>query len=291
MKAERRHELKENELLHIIEQSKEFFNKYGTHILLGVVGVCAVALAMSWNSSARIQAVNEAYFDLDELRSELSRSGFEEVSLDESAKARPPAEILREIGGLAAGSSDDKFQQRAYLEQGHSALSLSTRHGTEVNEKLLKIARSAFEKLAKIAKNRDEVAAMAHLGLATVEENEFVIDGNPAHKTKAREHFEAVIAMKSLSNTPLMNIATSRLGRIDSTFTKVEFAPPLPKEESADLPATTLPGMQESGPSFTITPKTPATTPTDTPKPTDEPKPNSNEPSTIDTSNEAGNEG
>ena len=76
---------------------------------------------------------------------------------------------------------------------------------------------------------------LAQTGLATVEANAFVLDGDMAHKERFERHLTAVIDNPALNGMPLQRMALDRRNAVDATFTRMEFVYPT-LEESADGP-------------------------------------------------------
>jgi hypothetical protein len=88
-------------------------------------------------------------------------------------------------------------------------------------------ARDAFNELLQRFPSNPLAIGVAHLGLATVEENEFAANGNPAHKEKALAFLNKIIDNRMLDTTPFNRQALDRRSSLDAVFQKVEFAPPL----------------------------------------------------------------
>ncbi len=78
---------------------------------------------------------------------------------------------------------------------------------------------------------------IACTGLATVEENWFVLDGDLAHREKAEAYLVKIIDNPIVSALPFMRMAMDRRKALDETFTRVEFEYPTPPQEPAETPA------------------------------------------------------
>ena len=218
MKAERRHELKENDLVHFLYQTRDYLRDRGSHILLIVVVVVAVIALASWSLRSSSRAVDDAY-------AELSGLSFGDV---ESGRGS-----LSTLKTLSESSSDEGFVYRAMMLRGEQAIRLAGLTDPAPDPEINAHAQEAFEEL--LARFSDNALALgvAHSGLATVAENQFVIDGNPAHKDTARRHLDAIKNNTALNGMPFMSSALNRLNMLDETFVVVKFAPPAPKEEPA----------------------------------------------------------
>ena len=67
--------------------------------------------------------------------------------------------------------------------------------------------------------------------MATVEENGFALDGDPARKERAEAHLTAIIDNPALNGMPFKRMALDRRKSLDEVFTRVTFAYPEPPEE------------------------------------------------------------
>ncbi len=230
MKAERRHELKENDLVHAIESGREYFRQNGQRIGLYAVGIIAVAAIVVLISNARTRSVLDAYAQMGELKFETP----------EAAKAD-----LKKLDAILAGSSDRSFVLSGLIRKAEIAMLMAADGGTTPDRDLLEAAKQAYHELLAKFPNEPVAVGVAHLGLATVAENEFVLDPNhsPSHREEARSHLQAIKDNSALSTLPVYRVANDRLAALDKTFTPVTFAPaPPPPLLSAPEAAT---GSQE----------------------------------------------
>jgi hypothetical protein len=78
---------------------------------------------------------------------------------------------------------------------------------------------------------------LATLGLATVEENEYSLDRDPAHRQRAEELLNSVVENPLLTGMPFQALAVDRLKSLDSVFSEVVFVPPSAPEEPVEPPA------------------------------------------------------
>ncbi len=233
MKSDRRHELKENELAHAVEVGREFLRKHGSTTGLAVVVVVAAVLVATFMIRAR-----EA--DMEDVWQRKSQLSFEPDVARESLDA---------LRAMAAESNNDKLVLSALLIQGEQALRLAADAGLKSDQELNDIAREAYQTLLRRFAKNPLISGRARLGLATVAENDFAVDGDLAHKAEAIEQLAAVMDDTALHTTPYYRIARDRREALDKTFTQVVFAPPLPPEEAASVgppgPPTGLPeGLQ-----------------------------------------------
>ncbi len=225
MKAERRHELKENDLAHIIGQARVYLSEHGTKLALIALAVAAVIVVITVAMQSSTAGTENAWRQKQAL-------AFTDV---ESGKAS-----LDTLNALVSESKDDSFVLTSLIDQGTHALRLSQEAELPPDEELNNKARKAFTQLLSKFSANPLAFGAAHSGLATVAENDFAIDGESSHKEEARKHLTAITSNPALATTPLPQFASDRLARLDSVFTLVRFAPPLPPEEVTS-PSTSEP--------------------------------------------------
>lgn len=218
MKAQRRHELKENDLIHMLHEWWGYLRERGNHILLALAVVAVVFAVVSWGARSKARGVADDYVAMRDLKF----TGVEDGK-----------ESLAALTGLIDASSSDPFTLDALLAKSEEALRLATSEGGDPNSELNAMAGAAFDDLLRRFPDKTIALGTAHLGLATVAENEFVLDGNIAHRDEARRHLEAVKGNATLNATPFMTAALDRLNLLDEVFVAVKFAPPLPPEPEA----------------------------------------------------------
>lgn len=240
MKASRRHELKENELAHMIESAKTFFDERGKSILLVVVAAAAVIWIASFGLRSR--ATQHA----DEWARKMALE-FDSTDLEKGRGA------LQSLASLARESSDKALVLSALIDQGTFALDLASGVESPPDLGLNDQAKQAFERLLSEYRGNPLAEGIARCGLATVAENAFALDGQSAHKQTALGHLEAVRDnTDAFTGTPFMTIALERLNNLDEVFTKIDFAPPLPPLVTVAEPDPTvgdLPQSPSDGPS------------------------------------------
>ncbi|RME36330.1 MAG: hypothetical protein D6788_11825 [Planctomycetota bacterium] len=232
MKAHRRHELKENDLAHAIEQIGVYLQENSRRIGLGVLVVVVVAGAVLMGTRSRAAAIERAWRRKAELR-------FDDFETGKTA--------LATLSALRKEVADDEFVMTALIEEGEQALRLALQAPIPPDPELNARAREAFTLLLERFGDNPVAFGIAHLGLATVEENEFQRDEDPAHKEKARAHLDAVAKDKRLAGMPMAAQAMKRLQRLDDVFTPVELVEtPVPEETAEGTePQTQEPSTQE----------------------------------------------
>jgi hypothetical protein len=216
MTATRRQELRTNELAETLQGVREFFEKHGNYVVGAVVVVALVALVYVYKDRSARQALADARQEMRALPFNTDDEVRESVAAlkrlaAENTEGPFVRETLRLRAGLAldrAGAADDGTPSTEFLE----------------------MAREAYEEtLARYPQAvLDRAAAL--MGLATIEEDLFVLDQDPSHRQRAREYLERVRDDQALNGMPFQSIALERLNAIDETFVPVALveAPPPP---------------------------------------------------------------
>ena len=212
MKTTRRHELKENDLAHFIDTTRVYLGENGTKIGVVILVAIGAIAVVSITVGTRATNIEDAW----------RRKG--QLVFDS------PDEGKRSIDRLAAmiqESTDDNFALSGLMEQGLAALRLAQEVDAPPDLDLNAKARTAFEALLARFQNNPLAFGVAHTGLATVEENQFALDSDMAHKELARAHLQSVLDNPGLGSMPLYRLASDRLEKLDAVFTAVRFAPAL----------------------------------------------------------------
>lgn len=213
MKSERRHELRENDLAHALTVTRDFFEQHSKQITMVAVG----ALALFAISTFVMRSRDESRDDIWRQKNALNFEGTQEG---------PKA--VDQLLSLVEKTSDTRFAMDGLVEAGRQALRLSREAPFPPDRELNNKARRAFEALLARFPRQALPAGVALAGLATVEENEFVLDHNPAHKDKAKELLTRLSSDPLFQGMPYQRIALDRLKSLDSVFQVTEFMPPAP---------------------------------------------------------------
>ncbi len=251
MKAERRHELKENDLVHALTLGREYLDRNSKQIGIAVLIVGAVALVVMLGVRSRAAAIENVWRRKNELR-------FEKV--DEGRQS------LEALATMTQEVSDDTFVFASLVEQGTQALRLAQETWPAPDRALTQRAKETFEQLLRRFPDNPLAFGLGHTGLASVEENLFVIDGKLEHRRAVEAHLSAIIDNPRLDGLPFKRIAMDRRDNLDDTFTRIVYG--APKEEPKPTaaapqidPSAALPSGQP--PAETAPPSTPVPQPTD----------------------------
>lgn len=213
MKADRRHELKENDLMVALEGARNYLDVHGKQIGLAAVVILVVFGGLSFGLRSRESAMEDIWRRRNQLK-------FEPVDVGKKS--------LEALEGITRDVSDKEFVLASLTEQGRQALRLAQQVPFPPDRELNQKAREAFEQLRSRYGDNPLAVGVALSGLATVEENEFVLDGDLAHKEKARAHLNAIVGNPKLNALPFQQLALDRLKLLDATFTKITVEPPPP---------------------------------------------------------------
>ena len=203
MKAERRHELKQNSLEKTLESAPVFFQLYGSRILLGLV-LCLLAYILVHNhyvskaENARIssESLGTALYYLDQLRS-LPPASPERVAPSRNEFAK---EVEENVAKVLARAEDPKLKAQALIARGDAnwilanfpSLPGSATRPAELNvdkpaADLLKLAEDSYKQVLEPPLNEDHASVVAaQMGLGYIAENREQWDA-------ARQSFQKVI--------------------------------------------------------------------------------------------------
>jgi hypothetical protein len=227
MKADRRHELHENALAHTIENFRAVLAENARTITAGITVVVAVLIVTGLVIRFRASAYEEKWRRLSQLM------------FDKPETAR---ESLDTLIGLTRESNDETFSLAALLEQGRQGLLHAQKADSPPDPAFNEKARQAFEEMLRRFPNNPMAFGVAHCGLATVEENLFVLSRKSSHKENAKRHLDAIIESSLVAGLPFQSIAVSRRNELDQTFTDLVFG-----AGTATAPATPSPSPFPAG--------------------------------------------
>ena len=215
MDAERRHHLRENDLAHGLTVTRDFFEQHSKQITVVAVTALALFAIGSFVVRSRAESHQDIWRQKHELKYENAQQGLQSID---------------RLLALANETSDRRFTLDALAEAGRQALRLAKEAPFPPDRQLNERARTAFEELMRRYQHEPLAVGVALAGLATVEENAFVLDHNLAHKEKAREYLTRLSSEAQFAGLPFQRMALDRLKNIDGVFQVTEFAPPAPSE-------------------------------------------------------------
>ena len=260
MKAQRRHELKQNTLAHSLETLPDFGRRHGTKILLVVmVGLLVTLLIRSRVASSRA-AADQAAYSLSHGRELIGQ-------LQTSAEQLPPAQfakVAQEISKavdtavqqVLESSDDPRALAEARIIQGdlnwHLAAMPEAPGATSrpelalprTDEQLLDTAEAAYKAAIEQRDAPKESLTTARLGLAAVAENRRQWD-------QAKDQYQKVLDDPATPK-PMKDLAAASISRLETLRKPPLIAPPA---TAPILPGATQP-TTATAPTTTTAPAT-----------------------------------
>ena len=108
MKTQRRHDLKENDLVHALQTGRDYLDQNGRRLGLAVVVVAAVIAVTALSVRSQTSANEDRWRQLGELAFDTTESGRDSIKI---------------LGDLVKEASDGQFARKCSMTRGHSRLS------------------------------------------------------------------------------------------------------------------------------------------------------------------------
>ncbi|MFQ5491060.1 MAG: hypothetical protein ACE5GE_10090 [Phycisphaerae bacterium] len=242
MKAARRQELKSNDLAESLEELREFLRTYGNYVFGGLVVIALVVVAYVYNTRSAQQARLEATRQLRTLP----------ITTDEEVR-----DSVQKLTSLAADAKDETVVLEALRRR--AQMSIQRAHAAEdgtPSAEFLDMAAAAYQEMLDRFGSNPVDLGVALIGLATIEEDRFVLDNDPSHQAKAKSYLERVRDSEQLTGTPFQSVALDRLNALDRTFVAVALFEPPPVPSATALPSVVPPSPPPA--QITATPGQPA---------------------------------
>ena len=235
MKQERKQELHTNELAQTLLEIREFLSRYGNYVIGAVVVLAILVGLFFYIRRADATALDSTY---QQLRAQRLFGTDGKPLLEEEINTA--IDTMRRIADEA---KDPPLAQRARLQLASSVLYLCTVEPRSMTASQLQAAEEACNRLLENAGTRTVIAGSSLLHLAAIEGNRFVLDGDGAHKEKAREYLTRITTdpNKVFAGTPYMRLALDAVNELDATFQTVKLAatqPAATQTAPAESPAT-----------------------------------------------------
>jgi len=220
MKSERRHELRENDLSHFLATARDYLSENGGRVGLAVFAVIAVIAIVSFAVRSRAAASEDVWRRKTQLSFEDPKASLESIP---------------SLRTLADESSNRAFVLSCLMDWGQQALRMAREVPWPPDKQFNDLAEEAFRRMLSQFPDNPLARGVALSGLATVEENRFLLDGNLAHKDKAKEFLTEIINSPTLNGMPFQRLAIERRDALDETFVTIRFDnPPPPVPEPVD---------------------------------------------------------
>ena len=221
MKSTRRHELQHNVLDAELAKTVEFFRKYGWKIFYAVVAVVVICLAIYWyvsNRSRQKAQIEDQYTQLKTRQNE----GIEQPDL-----------LIGRFKELIGQQRAVRIAAMACIDVAdiYAMQMLRARDSTE-RDGFAAQAQEYYRKAIADFPDQKLAAAKAHIGLAKLAEGRREFQ-------KAREAYQAVLAIPGLAGQPIKSIAEVGLKLLGKLQEPVAMATTAPAEEQpAGQPAS-----------------------------------------------------
>jgi hypothetical protein len=256
MKAQRRHELKQNTLARSLENLPEVSRRHGTKILLVLaVGLAVALLLRSRVTSSRTQAAQAAY-SLNhgrELIEQLQEASERIPSTQFIPVAREISKGVEQAVQQVLDSTDDPaLLAEARLVQGDLNWQLASMPDPpgattrpelalpRTDEQLLQAAAEAYQAVLDDPSAPKQAVTTAHLSLAAVAENRRQWEA-------AREHYQRVVD-DTATPKPLKDLAAAGLTRLQTIQRAPLIAPPATAPGTARATTSTAPATTSTAP-------------------------------------------
>ena len=257
MKAQRRHELKQNTLARGLENLPEVGRQHGTKILIVVmVGLLVTLLIRQRVTSARAEAEQAAYWlnngrdlvrQLRDTSERVPATQFVSVAQDIAKGVDQAVQQVLELSDDAAMVAEARLVQGdlnwelASLPEPPGAATRPQLAMPRSEEQLLQAASDAYQAVLADPKAPKESEVSARLGLAAVAENRRQWD-------QAREQYQKVVD-DAAAPKPLKDLAAGALSRLEV----IRRAPLVGQPASAPALSTQPATSQSTQPSTTST--------------------------------------
>jgi hypothetical protein len=258
MKAQRRQELKTNELAETLRQVREFLEKYGTYVAAGVLVVAAILVAFLWHRSSHLAEHRrqwEDYYNLERDAVQLVMA-----SLQGTAPAGTDAfdGLVSRYKARASSASDPRV--RLLLLEGlgdfcwaYAVNGLGKEPDAAAKTRALDEGANAYEQITREFPDDEWSVGKALMALGVIDEERHDFD-------QAEERYRRVITDPASEGTSLNDLAQEALGRLNELRQPVVFAPPPPPPAPEKPQAPAVPGLQPE-PAVTTRAAAPETAP------------------------------
>jgi len=224
MKTERRHDLKHNVLDNELAKIVDFFREYGNRIFWAVMILAALVLAFLF---ARTQIRK---------RNLETRREYLQLQVDRGPSI---GEQIADWTDYADSTRNRKLAGLALVRAGDGNLDRFLTGGEEPGETYLARAEDLYKRVLADFADQALPVAMAQLGLGTVALNRNDLD-------QARSHYQAVLAIRGASGTPVAAKARNLIEQLPSLAEPVAFVTPPPPPPDLPEDATTGPDGDDS---------------------------------------------
>ena len=246
MKTQRRQELKANDLSVYLQQVSEYFNKHAGMITIVSIGVIALVAAVVFANRTAVQHREDAWEALNSAAI-ASRTPGSEIATWQIEMIASWEAIVDDYGDTEvaplARYQIVQFCLRQFLESGTG----------EQRGSLLDTAEKHCKSILNSAGSNTSLKATAINALSAVEQNRYVLDGDLAHKEKAKNHLERIRNGPEFVGTAFQDDVLTRLNEFDRLWHPLVLLDP-PVDPPVDPPAEPKPAAEPAEPEDAATP-------------------------------------
>lgn len=236
MDSQHRHELKENDLMEFLRNFKEWFNKYGTQVLLVILIAVLAYVGVNWFTGREMRQRQAAWA---EYAASATPEGLAQLG-DRYSRSRPG------VAAMSLLDAADLLRREAVLGIGPDAQN-PTASGelTDDQRRTLEQAANYYQRVIDMPGTHLLYQLNAHMGLAATQ----VSLGD---REAAREHYRAAM-QASGPYQQIRALAQMQMSRLDQLPARVAFAVKPPDAETPEGPdSPMLPDTPEGDPEIRV---------------------------------------
>lgn len=261
MKAERRHELQENTLAHVLTNFPLYLSIYGGRILTVLLIVVLAWLLLRYRAESKRQTVETTRINLAQAREatqQMNRlvGGFRPPLEVASLRTQMLSDANAALDAVLANADNETIKAEATVARGDlywAAANLPDLPGAatqpslalpDTRDNLLAKAAASYESVLVTFHNQPIAVATALLGLASIAENQARFDDAEKYYTQLKDSQSAPQIFKGVADLRLQDLPMIRKPRklVPSTAPAIQPSI-LPTEiEATTQPAATQPG-------------------------------------------------
>ena len=253
MKAQRRQELKTNELAETLRQAKEFLERYATYVTGGAIVVAVILIGSLWYRSSLTAGHRRQWEDYYSLEQASVQLVFGQVGAPQAPGGEDFDTLVARHKTLVSSVNDPLVRLRTLEALGDFCWMYALRgpggigSGSETSARALEECAAAYEQIKRDFPDDAWAAGNAMMALAVIAEERGDFD-------RAKEIYGQIESDQSYAETTLVDYAKEALARVDELREPIVFAPAAPPPAAAGAagptpaPAATASPPPESEP-------------------------------------------
>jgi len=234
MKAQRRQELRANELVETLRQAREFLEKYATYVAGAVIVVVVILGVLLWHRSSELAEHRRQWEDYYNLERDAVQLVVASLRGTELAESDDLDSLVARYKARASAASDPRVRLLLLEGLGDFCWAYAVNvvdEGSDAAEKAraLEEANSAFEQIAREYADDEWAVGKALMAQAVIAEEQGDFD-------RAEELYRRIISDPEFEASSLGELAEEALARVDELREPIVFAPPPPPPEQPEEP-------------------------------------------------------